>query len=89
VQATKRGSPLKIDRPLDGPREDFHLDFTLKLLLELAIEPIRLHASLLAANLLDFGNEIQERNGPLRPPGRPALEQQIPRSFLLSLEASY
>jgi hypothetical protein len=89
VQATKRGSPLELDRPLEGPREDFHLDFTVKLSLELALEPIALHASLLAANLLDFGNEIQERNGPLRPVGRPALEQQIPRSFLLSLEASY
>ena len=89
VQATKRGSPLKIDRPLEGPREDFHLDFTFKLALELALEPISLYASLMAANLFDFGNEIQERNGPLRPPGRPALEQQIPRSFLLSLEASY
>jgi hypothetical protein len=89
VQSTKRGSPLKIDRPLDGPREDFHLDFTLKLLADLIDEPLALRASLLAANLFDFGNEIQERNGPLRPAGRAALEQQIPRSFLLTLEASY
>ncbi len=78
VQASKRGSPLKIDRPLSGPREDFQLDFTAKLELELTREPLALRAALLGANLLDFGNELQERNGPLRPAGRPALEQQNP-----------
>jgi hypothetical protein len=89
VQSTKRGSPLKLDRPLEGPREDFHLDFTLEVVADLVAGPLALRASLLAANLFDFGNEIQETNGPLRPEGRAALEQQIPRSFLLTLEATY
>ena len=57
VQSEKRGSPLDFERPLSGPREDFQLDITAKLSLELAVSPATVYASILAANLFDFGNE--------------------------------
>lgn len=81
-----RGSPLKLGRPLSGPREDAHFNLDLKILYQLHAGGVRVDAALLFANLLDFGNELQEINGPNRPPGRPALETQIPRSILLTLE---
>lgn len=81
-----RGSPLKLGRPLSGPREDAQFNLDLKILYQLEAAGLRIDAALLFANLLDFGNELQEVNGPSRPPGRPALESQIPRSILLTID---
>ncbi len=42
--------------------------------------------SVLFANLLDMGNEIQELNGSYGDGSRAGLEQQIPRSVLFNFE---
>lgn len=82
---SKRGSPLKVDRPLDGPREDFHLNLDLGLRWRGELGGTPLSADLLVTNLLDMGNEIQEVSNDDGVGGRAALEQQIPRALFLGL----
>ena len=85
TMADNRGSPLKLGRPLLGPREDFHLSVDLKLTYDQPMDGVTLRMWALFANLLDFGNELGEVFGP-RQTGRAALESQVPRSILFGLE---
>lgn len=82
---SKRGSPLKLGRPLDGPREDFHLNLDLQLRWDTQVNDLPVSASVLATNLLDMGNEIQEVSNADGTGGRAALEQQIPRALFFGL----
>ncbi len=82
---SKRGSPLKAGRPLDGPREDFHINLDVQLRWQGQWAGTSVTAFVLATNLLDMGNEIQEVNGPDGTGGRSALEQQIPRALFFGL----
>lgn len=85
--ATTRGSPLKYTRPFTGPREDFMLsvDAELSYTLELDAET-GLRLAVLGANLLDFGNEIGELNHRPYRDARAALESELPRTVLFSVE---
>ncbi len=85
TMADNRGSPLKLGRPLLGPREDFHLSLDLKLVYTKRIASVPVRAWLLFANVIDFGNELGEVFGP-RQTGRAALESQVPRSIMVGLE---
>lgn len=82
---SKRGSPLKAGRPLDGPREDFHINLDVQLKWEGDMAGTAVTAYVLATNLFDMGNEIQEVNGQDGIGGRSALEQQIPRALFFGL----
>lgn len=84
-----RGSPLVYQRPLAGPREDFHLGIDAQLRYTCEVDGLQLTTTLTGNNLLDLGNEIAEVNGPLGRDGRAALEAQIPRSILLGVELGY
>ena|GEM_PF-2325161 len=81
----KRGSPLKVGRPLDGPREDFHLNLDLQLRWQTEVLGQALTAFVLATNLIDMGNEIQEVSNNDGIAGRAALESQIPRALFIGL----
>ncbi|MEQ8564541.1 MAG: hypothetical protein RMA76_06540 [Deltaproteobacteria bacterium] len=78
---SNRGSPYQYQRPLAGPREDFHLgaDVQITYAIDAGEESVELW--LLAANLFDMDNEIHEVNGPAGIDGRAALETQLPRSL--------
>jgi hypothetical protein len=78
---TKRGSPLKLTRPLAGPREDFQIGVDLELRYCVPVAGADLTASILATNLLDMENELQEVSGPAGINGRAALETQVPRAI--------
>lgn len=78
---SNRGSPFQYQRPLAGPREDFHLNADVQISYRLRTESEQIELWLLAANLLDMDNEIHEVNGPPGIDGRAALETQIPRSL--------
>lgn len=82
---SNRGSPLKFNRPLAGPREDFRLNFDASLRYTFEVSGVKLEADALVRNLFDFGNEISERFSYPEYTERAALETEIPRSVLLSL----
>lgn len=85
--ATTRGSPLKYTRPFTGPREDFMLSVDAELSYQFELgEGSALRLALLGANLLDFGNEIGEINYRPYKDARAALESELPRTVLLSVE---
>jgi hypothetical protein len=83
--AGTRGSPLK-GPPLSGPRKDSHLEVDLRVQYSTAILGPELRAALWIANLLDFGNELAELSNANGRTQRDALELEIPRSIMLSLE---
>lgn len=85
---SKRGSPLKLQRPLDGPREDFHFNLDLMVRYDTTLGGLPIRAWAHATNVLDFGNEIQEVSGEAGISGRVALETQIPRALLIGVELS-
>ncbi len=78
---SNRGSPFQYQRPLAGPREDFHLGVDAQVAYRLRADDQEVELWLLAANLLDMDNEIHEVNGPAGIDGRAALETQLPRSI--------
>lgn len=82
---SKRGSPLKLGRPLDGPREDFHLNLDLGLRYDAALLGTPASAYVLCTNLIDMGNEIQEVSNDDGIGGRAALETQLPRALFFGL----
>lgn len=84
---TTRGSPLKYTRPFTGPREDFMLNFDVELsyIIEVDAE-VQLRLALLGANLLDFGNEIGELNDESYRDARAALESELPRTMMFTVE---
>ncbi len=81
-----RGSPLKFTRPLAGPREDFMIAVDLGLSWTGRLLGAEARLGLLVANLLDFGNELQEIAWTPPRADRAALESETPRSLWLSLE---
>ena len=78
---SNRGSPLQYQRPLAGPREDFHLGADVQLAYTLTTGDQDVRLWILGANLFDMQNEIHEVNGPPGVDGRAALESQLPRSL--------
>ncbi len=84
VPRQTRGSPFKYTKPFTGPREDFRLNVDLQVEVTFGPPDVRLRATALVANLLDFGNELAERS--FHDTGRPALEEQLPRSLIFFLE---
>jgi hypothetical protein len=84
--ASTRGAPRDLSRPLSGPREDFQVNVDVQVTYTFGLGDLGARVGILGSNLLDLENELQERNGPLRPVGRPALETQIPRSLTVLFE---
>lgn len=83
---SNRGSPLKYERPLAGPREDFQINVDLALSYKLRLGDWGGAFNLSAFNLLDLGNTLQEVSGDLGKNGRVALEAQLPRTFYFGFE---
>ncbi|MBX7100523.1 MAG: hypothetical protein K1X89_22590, partial [Myxococcaceae bacterium] len=87
-QARLRGSPLRVERPLLGWREDFQCVVDVQVGYDVRLDASRtLRLKLIAANLFDLDNETAERGTP-GPDGlgRSALTTQLPRSLAFGLE---
>ena len=81
-----RGSPLVYLRPFSGPREDFRVNVDLGARYTFEVAGQELSASVVVANLLDFGNEISETHAYPAREGRASLELEVPRSVVFTLQ---
>jgi hypothetical protein len=82
-----RGSPLS--RKLIGSRTDFRVDTDLKIQYTITAADLRLTSAIAITNALDFGSERLERSSDIGRQSRAALELEIPRAMVLSVEAAY
>ncbi|MBL9038051.1 MAG: hypothetical protein JNG84_06025 [Archangium sp.] len=83
-----RGSAMKISYPLRGWREDFQVHIDVKLSYDFPLgKGWLLRTSVVAANMFDLGNEVNERQSPSNADYmRSSLELTLPRSLSFGVE---